>query len=90
MSLQTAINNVRNYYNLPTVNWEFPCVSGKTNVAYFTYHVINLRLAIDGIIEKINGWSGMEIVAPIYWIPLENSRPKAAIMKQIKQIILSL
>jgi hypothetical protein len=90
VGLRAAINNVRDYYNMPPVTWQYPCVSGKTNVAYWTYHVINLRVAVDAVVDRINNFSGVQVIAPIDWIQLGSGRPRADVMVQLKDVILSL
>ncbi|MDR0811067.1 MAG: hypothetical protein LBN23_02155 [Paludibacter sp.] len=90
VALRTAINNVCEYYNMPQAQWQYPCVSGKTNVAYWTYQVINMRIVIDAIIARINTFSGVSVVPPIDWIQLGNGRPRADVMMQIKNAILNL
>jgi hypothetical protein len=90
LSLREAVNNVRNFYNLTVVPWRYPLVSGKTNIAYWSYHIIEIRNVINGIVNKINSWSGVQLVAPVEWIALGNGRPRADVMRQIWEVIMSL
>jgi hypothetical protein len=90
LALLSAIGEVRGYYNMPPFSWEFSCEAGVTNVAFWTYHIRDLRAAIDGVIAKINGFSDTEIVPPIDWISLGAGRPRADVMAQLKSVIIIL
>jgi hypothetical protein len=86
--LRFAVNNIRGYYNLPVYAWEHEIIPGKTNAAYWVYHVIELRAAIQGVVDKINTFG--VIIPKISWLPLGNGRPRADVMAQLATIILGL
>jgi hypothetical protein len=86
--LRFAVNNVRGYYDLPVYAWEHEIIPGRTNAAYWVYHVIELRAAIQGVVDKINTFG--TIIPKISWLPLGNGRPRADVMAQLATIVIGL
>jgi len=67
-------------------------VAGRTPIRNWTYHVLEIRKAIEQIIELINSHapsSTLGIAIPD-WLPPAPGRPKAAVMKQLHDTILEL
>jgi hypothetical protein len=89
ITLRTAINNIRHYYGLTTFVWQESIISGRTQISRWTWHVLELRGAINEVIAFINGFDTSQIftVSPLSWIPIEYGRPKAAVMAQICEVI---
>ncbi|GHU82914.1 hypothetical protein AGMMS50284_5570 [Clostridia bacterium] len=90
LDLRTAANTVRNYYNLPAFVWAHEIVPGRTEVRDWPFHIIELRAAIQGVIDKINTFdeTAQEIrVAPISWIDIGLGRPRADVMEQLAGLI---
>ncbi|MDR0964781.1 MAG: hypothetical protein LBM60_09210, partial [Clostridium sp.] len=90
--LRTAVNNVRDYFNLPAYSWGYEIIPGRTNAAYWVYHIIELRAAIQGVVDKINMYdtSAGARIPEISWLPLGTGRPRADVMEQLKTVILGL
>jgi hypothetical protein len=76
---------VRIYYNLTAFVWHETVIAGRTQILNWTYHILELRTAIDEIIAVINHF-GPAVPVP-QWIPIEPGRPRAAIMEQMHTII---
>jgi hypothetical protein len=92
LTLRTATNNVRDYYNLPPYVWAHEIVPGRTQVHDWPFHIFELRAAVKGIIDKINSFD-IETgtgVAPIEWLPIGTGRPRADVMEQLVELILQL
>ncbi len=55
-------------------------------------HVKELRSAIDTIIDHINAFDvgGKFNIPLVQWLPLGNRRPRADVMNQLQDIVLSL
>lgn len=85
--LRNAVNTVREYYSLPIVNWKDIIIKGKTSILMWPYHIIEIRSAIDEIAALIKNYIPYEDIS---WIPLTKGRPKADVVNQIKNIILTL
>ena len=91
-TLRAAVNNVRRYYGLALVVWAEDVLAGRTPVRNWTFHVLELRKAIEQVIELINGHapsSTLRVPMP-EWLPLASSRPKATVMRQLRDIVLEL
>ena len=92
-TLQTAVDNVRNYYNLNSYKWASEIVPGRTPVRDWPFHILELRAAIQGLIDRINSFdeaASENEVLPIAWIPIGSGRPRADVMKQLHDLILVL
>ena len=92
LNLRTAINNIRDYYNLPHFTWESEIIPGRTFIRDWTFHIFEIRSAIQGIIDKINSFDSTaeRKLKPVEWLPLGTGRPRADVMAQLKDMILSL
>jgi hypothetical protein len=90
--LRTAVNNVRDYFNLPAYSWGYEIIPGRTNAAYWVYHIIELRAAIQGVVDKINMYdtSVGARIPEILWLPLGTGRPRADVMEQLATTIRNL
>jgi len=88
LTLRTAINNLRYYYRLLAYVWPGGIIPGRTQVRDWPLHVLELRAAIQGIIDKINSFDNT--AAPIEWLPLGVGRPRADVMNQIMDLVLRL
>ena len=91
-SLRTAVNNVRDFYGMSAVSWAEDIISGKTHVKNWPFHVLELRKAIEQVVDGINGfdvaWAN-KLPDPV-WIPITTGRPQATVMQQLQTIILGL
>ncbi|NLI20916.1 MAG: hypothetical protein GX418_05135 [Clostridiales bacterium] len=91
-SLRTAINNVRDFYGMSTLSWSEDIISGKTYVKNWPFHVLELRKAIEQVVDAINAfdqaWTN-KLPDPA-WIPITTGRPQTAVMQQLQAIILGL
>lgn len=93
IAIRTAVNTVRNYYGMTAFSWSKGIVVGVTEVRDWVFHVIEIRLALNPIIDLINNYnceSSTFDVDAFAWIPLTNGRPKADVMNQIHALILCL
>ncbi|MPN09941.1 hypothetical protein SDC9_157234 [bioreactor metagenome] len=91
-TLRTAVNMARSYYNLPPTTWSEEIAAGKTAVKNWPVHITELQKAIEPIIAVINGFDSSSVfdVPPITWLPIGTGRPKAAVMNQLRELLLSL
>jgi hypothetical protein len=88
--LRTAVNEVRNYYGITAYAWEMEINPGTTLVAYWVFHILELRAALDAVVGFVNNFDvGKEIVA-LSWIAISAGRPRANIMNQLMDLILKL
>ena len=91
-SLRTAVNNVRDFYGLSVVSWSEDVVAGKTTVKNWPFHVLELRKAIEQVVDAINAFDAAwtnKLPDPA-WIPITTVRPQAAVMQQLQTMILGL
>jgi hypothetical protein len=89
ISLQTAVNNIRNYYNLTAMNWRYDIVAGRTNIALWSYHILELRTAVDEVINFINEFRA-DTITPPNWLDVGNGRPRADVIVELQEVIKSL
>lgn len=93
IAIRTAVNTVRNYYGMTTFNWSENITSGVTEVRDWVFHIIEIRSALNPVIDLINNYnceSSTFDVDAFAWIPLTMGRPKADVMEQIHELILCL
>jgi hypothetical protein len=91
-TLRSAANAVRRYYGLTATVWAEVMAAGSTPIRNWTFHVLELREAIEQVIELINSFapgSALGVTIPD-WLPLAPGRPKSAVMKQLQDTILEL
>ncbi|MCE5235833.1 MAG: hypothetical protein ABFC62_05870 [Clostridiaceae bacterium] len=90
--LRDAANTVRRYYGLPVQAWKEAVVGSKTPVWRWPLHIAEVRSAVDDIASLINAHdaSGALDVPPVGWVPFPPGRPRADLMRQIQDLILTL
>ena len=91
-ALRTAVNTVRNYYGLAPVSWSEEIMAGRTEVKNWPLHILEIRAAVEPVIALINqfgGGTGFTVPEPD-WEELGTGRPRAAVMNQLAELILSL
>jgi len=83
---------VRSYYNLPSVTWKEQIVAGRTTVKNWPFHITEIRKAIEGIISSVNSFdpSSAFDILPVAWLPIGTGRPRADVMQQIQDLIITL
>lgn len=91
-TLRMAVNTVRSYYGLSSTIWNEDIAAGKTTVKNWPFHITELRKAIEPVITVINGFDSSSVfdVPPVTWLSIGTGRPKAAIMIQLQELLLSL
>jgi hypothetical protein len=91
-ALRTAVNTVREYYGLAPVSWSEEITAGKTEVKNWPLHILEIRTAVEPVIAVINQYStdsGFAVPEPD-WEELGTGRPRAAVMTQLSELLLSL
>jgi hypothetical protein len=90
--LRDAANAVRRYYGLPIQVWKETVAAGKTPVWRWPLHIAEIRSAVDDIVSVINAHdaSGAFNVLPVGWLPFTAGRPRADLMRQLQDLILTL
>lgn len=91
-AIRTAVNVVRNYYGLMPVSWKEEIAQGRTEVKNWPFHILEIRRAIEPIITYINNFDTVSVfdVPSFTWLPLGTGRPRADVMAQIQNLLLSL
>ena len=91
-TLRTAVNMVRSYYGLSPATWSEDVAAGKTTVKNWPFHITELRKAIEPVITAVNGFDSSSSfdIPPVTWLPIGAGRPKADVMQQIQNLILTL
>ncbi len=89
--LRTTVNTVRSYYNLSPVTWSEEIVAGKTTVKNWPFHITELRKAIEPVVTAINGFDSSSAfdIPSVTWLAIGMGRPKADVMQQIHNLILT-
>lgn len=91
--LRTMANTVRAYYGMSAVSWAEAITAGITSARNWAAHILELREAIDEVIDLVNGWDTTTITNRIpapSWIQLTAGKPRADAMEQIRDTIESL
>jgi hypothetical protein len=91
-TLRIAVNTVRSYYNLSQVTWSEEIVAGKTTATNWPFHITELRKAIESVITTVNNFDSSSTfdIPPVTWLPIGTGRPRADVMQQIQDLILTL
>lgn len=92
-TLRTAVNHVRNYYNLPNYIWSREIIPGRTQVRDWPFHILELRAALQGVVDVLNNFDSTSTTFDIphfEWIPLETGRPRADVIRQLHDLVLML
>jgi len=91
-AIRTSVNTVRNYYGLPATVWSEEVLPGKTTVKNWPYHIQEIRKALEAVVDTINQFDTTSTfnVPEVNWLPLGTGRPRAAVMREIQDLILSL
>jgi len=94
--LRTAINNNRSYYNMAAYAWGEAITSGETLMIYWPFHILELRAALEAVINFINdfdvaasqlGILPLAAILPLDWLPIGTRRPRAAVMNQLMDLV---
>jgi hypothetical protein len=89
--LRTAVNNIRNYYNMAAYTWNDAIIPGETLVMYWGFHILELRAAMEAVIGWVNGYDvNAANIIPLEWLPIGTRRPRAAVMNQLRDLNLQL
>ena len=67
-------------------------ITGKTHVKNWPFHVLELRKAIEQVVDAINAFdvAWVNKLPDPAWIPITTGRPQAAVMQQLQTLILVL
>ena len=93
LTIRSATNTVRNYYSLAAFNWSKAITAGVTEVRDWVFHILEIRSALNPVIDLVGSFHPEAMpfsMADFEWIPLTTGRPKADVMTQIHELILSL
>ncbi|MDF2944403.1 MAG: hypothetical protein K0S01_3261 [Herbinix sp.] len=92
MALRTAVNTIRQYYGMAIVSWDEDIVAAKTAIRDWPYHITEVRAALEPVITMINGFdtSSTFDIPPVIWLPIGTGRPKADVVQQIQNLILTM
>lgn len=91
-TLRTAVNMVRSYYGLSPATWSEEITVGKTTVKNWPFHITELRKAIEPVITAVNSFDSSSSfdIPPLTWLSIGAGRPKADVIQQIHNLILTL
>jgi len=91
-AIREAVNAVRGYYGLAAANWSENIIVGKTAIKNWPYHILEIRAALESVIDFINQFDTVAAfgVPEVDWLHLGTGRPQAAVMRQIQDLILAL
>lgn len=91
-ALRTAVNSVRSFHGLSPAVWSEELVVGKTTVKNWPFHITELRKAIEPVITTVNGFdtSATFDIPAVTWLPIGTGRPKADVMQQLHDLMLTL
>jgi hypothetical protein len=90
-TLRIAANHLRNYYHLSAYAWASEIVPGISQVRDWPFHILELRAAVQGLVDKINSFDSASEdneVPPVNWIDIGTGRPRADIVNQLIDLIL--
>jgi hypothetical protein len=86
------VNKTRKYYGLSVYGWAEEIVSGKTPISRWGWHITEIRDALDAVASFINAFdtsSAFDVPAS-GWTAITAGRPRADIMREIRDLILTL
>jgi len=91
-TIRTAVNTIRNYHCLSPMAWGEEVIVGKTTVKNWPFHISEIRKSIEAVIAMINGFDDSSVfdVPPVTWLFIGTGRPKADVMQQIHDLIVTL
>ena len=91
-TLRTAVNTVRNYHYLTPISWNEEIIVGKTTIKNWPFHILEIRKAIEPVITMINGFDDSSTfdVPPVTWLSIGSGRPRADVMNQLHDLLLTL
>jgi len=91
-ALRIAVNIVRHYYGLSTHVWNKTITARKTYVKDWPLHVLEIRNAVEPVIDFINQYAAGSTfdIPEIEWESIGASRPRAAVINQLQELILAL
>jgi hypothetical protein len=98
LDLRTAINNNRGYYSIAAFPWQEAIKPGETLVLYWPFHILELRAAIEAVVNWVNGYDTvaagegvlpLAAILPLEWLAIGTRRPRAAVMNQLNNLALT-
>ncbi len=91
--VRAAINDVLAYYGLPEKTWTLHVDTGSATVARWQEVVLEMRGAVQDIINLVNGWdtaSTTHRITQPSWLAMDEHTPSAAVINQLRDIIIEL
>ncbi len=86
LGLRSAVYNIRNYYTISAITWSSNIISGKTQIRDWGYNIIEIRAAVEGIVDFINDFEN-NTIPPINWLSFGTGRPRADVMGQLYDLV---
>jgi hypothetical protein len=92
LALRTAVNTIRQYYGMATVLWDEEIVAVKTTIRDWPYHIMEVRAALEPVITMINSFdtSSTFDIPSVTWLAIGTGRPKADVVQQIQNLLLTM
>jgi hypothetical protein len=92
MALRTAVNTFRQYYGMAAVSWDEEIAATKTTLRDWPYHIMEVRAALEPVITMINSFDTSTTfdIPPVTWLPIGTGRPKADVVQQIQNLLLTM
>lgn len=90
--LREMMDKVCSYYGRGSYSWNQEIIPGKTQIRDWPLHVREIRSAIMSLVSNIFAvGGGVSAIDPnIEWLPLGHGRPRADVMNQLVDVIMTL
>ena len=91
-TLRAAVNTIRQFHHMASVSWGEEIIATKTSTGRWPIHIMELRNAIEPVIATINAFDSTVTfdIPTVTWLPIGTGRPKADVMQQLQNLILTL
>lgn len=91
-TLQTVVNTIRQFHHMTSASWNEEIIAAKTSIRNWPIHILELRAALEPVITMINDFDVNTTfdIPTVTWLPVGSGRPKADVMQQLQNLLLTM
>lgn len=83
--IRSRVEQLCAFYGLSAPSWNESIIAGTTSIKHYPAHVAEIRSTLTAIYQKINGLgAGVIIPAPAWSTTLDDTKPKAAAIEELR------
>ena len=83
--MRSRVEQLCAFYGLSAPSWNESIIAGTTSIKRYPAHVAEIRSALTALYQNINGLgAGIIVPAPVWSTTLDDTKPKAAAIEELR------